>query len=1436
MNLDFNTGSCYAPLHISALCEDFDDTVKLLSTPNLFSLRFAALFSALLAVLSCAPVALHAQVPALISNQGRLHDGQQMIDGDVTLVLRVYTNATEGTFLYEDISQVEVVDGYYSAFLGDDTTFGSLQEALSQGEAYIEVSVDGVVFPPRELISSVAYSFRAGESDGLTVGALTSDMIGEDVIRDEHLAARSVTSRSLGKGSVTEGHLADDAVTTDKLGPGVRAKIERAVKAAEESGAGARTRAQALRVEPSAESPNLVAGHMANHADAGSSGGVVGGGGKANEPNEVQASFATVAGGANNSARGEHSTIAGGWSNRADGKRATIAGGRLNRAPGSTAVVGGGYNNSADGNYATLSGGYGNQATGYVATVGGGWSNQASGPVSAVGGGQENRASGAASQIGGGWNNRAEAFASVVAGGNENRASGAFSAIGGGSNNVTSGEFSMVPGGRMNEAAGRGSMAAGSQARAAHDGTFVWADSQVQDFSSTGPDQVLIRARGNVGIDTDRPLEKLTVRGNIAPADDGAYELGTEARRWRNVHLVDGLDASDNFSVTSAGSTNLTVTTNGVVWVPGTLVAEQIVGDGSGLTGVVSSLLSDEIVVDRMIHPDASIAPGKVAGVALTMGTDFGGDVQGRYDNLVLQPGVVDERALADEAVSARTIANGTVGLEKLTPTALAELQNQTQRDGWSLQGNELDGSDASPFLGSRNAQPVEFRVDNRAALRIEPTTSSPNLVAGHEGNSVAGSVLGATISGGGDTDAMHRVTGSYGTIGGGLGNNVGNEYATVAGGINNTAAGSAATVAGGWKNAANDLDATVGGGQDNVAGGSASTVAGGFNNQALGNYSAVPGGINNQAQGDYAMAAGRDAHAMHDGSFVWSDSSDESFSSTASDQYLIQASGNVGIDTVSPSEKLTVSGNVAPAQSDRFSLGSSALRWREVYLSIVEFGEQASFVSGGEPLMSLDREGHLTAAGTVRASSFVGDGSGLSGISGSALTQGSITDGQISQLAAIDPRKVDGIALTEGSRFSGDVQGTPKSLMLQDGAVRGAKLADGSVTSAKIRQNSVGAEHLTDELRSSFGKKPATWEYGGNRGTKAERDFLGTADREPFQIHVANARAMRLEPTADGPNIILGAGRNQAMRGTVSAVISGGGSLDTPNLVRGSYGTIGGGVGNEAGDEYATVSGGFGNRAKGFDTTIGGGQDNEAAGSGSTISGGFTNRASGPFSTIGGGADNQAAGNVAVVSGGFGNRANGAYATVVGGTQNEAAADYTQASGRRAKARHPGAWVWSDSKDADFVSTRNDQFLIRAAGGVGLGMNRPQYLLHLAGGAYSDGMVWANASDENLKEDFASVRTEEILQRLAGLPVYSWQYKADETDARHLGPTAQDFRAAFGLGGNDVSISTVDAQGVAFAAIQALARENAELKNSNAMLHRRLEAIERRLGVDGGR
>jgi trimeric autotransporter adhesin len=79
----------------------------------------------------------------------------------------------------------------------------------------------------------------------------------------------------------------------------------------------------------------------------------------------------------------------------------------------------------------------------------------------------------------------------------------------------------------------------------------------------------------------------------------------------------------------------------------------------------------------------------------------------------------------------------------------------------------------------------------------------------------------------------------------------------------------------------------------------------------------------------------------------------------------------------------------------------------------------------------------------------------------------------------------------------------------------------------------------------------------------------------------------------------------------------------------------------------------------------------------------------------------------------------------------------------------------------------------------------------------------------------------QEVLDRVVGLPITSWSYLSDEGKIRHIGPMAQDFYAAFGLGATDRRIEIADGQGVALAAIQALhelvrgqAEEIAELRS----------------------
>ena len=96
------------------------------------------------------------------------------------------------------------------------------------------------------------------------------------------------------------------------------------------------------------------------------------------------------------------------------------------------------------------------------------------------------------------------------------------------------------------------------------------------------------------------------------------------------------------------------------------------------------------------------------------------------------------------------------------------------------------------------------------------------------------------------------------------------------------------------------------------------------------------------------------------------------------------------------------------------------------------------------------------------------------------------------------------------------------------------------------------------------------------------------------------------------------------------------------------------------------------------------------------------------------------------------------------------------------------------------------------------------------------------NTSDRNLKEKFTPVNNQEILERVANLPITQWNFKTD-AQTRHIGPMAQDFYAAFNVGADDRHIATVDEDGVALAAIQGL---NEKLKEKDA----RIEALETRL------
>lgn len=98
--------------------------------------------------------------------------------------------------------------------------------------------------------------------------------------------------------------------------------------------------------------------------------------------------------------------------------------------------------------------------------------------------------------------------------------------------------------------------------------------------------------------------------------------------------------------------------------------------------------------------------------------------------------------------------------------------------------------------------------------------------------------------------------------------------------------------------------------------------------------------------------------------------------------------------------------------------------------------------------------------------------------------------------------------------------------------------------------------------------------------------------------------------------------------------------------------------------------------------------------------------------------------------------------------------------------------------------------------------------------------------SDRHVKQNFASVDASDVLEKIAAMPINTWSYTNDP-GTRHIGPVAQDFHAAFGLGTDEKTIATVDADGVALIGIKALNGKLKALESENAELKRRLERLE---------
>jgi hypothetical protein len=109
-------------------------------------------------------MAVLADVPPLLPIQGYLTDKQGApVDGSKSVAFRLYTAPTAGTPMHEETIQTVVVDGYFTAYLGDDSQrpldLGKLRDSQKVFLG-IEVENDGEGLP-RLQIASTAFAAQA---------------------------------------------------------------------------------------------------------------------------------------------------------------------------------------------------------------------------------------------------------------------------------------------------------------------------------------------------------------------------------------------------------------------------------------------------------------------------------------------------------------------------------------------------------------------------------------------------------------------------------------------------------------------------------------------------------------------------------------------------------------------------------------------------------------------------------------------------------------------------------------------------------------------------------------------------------------------------------------------------------------------------------------------------------------------------------------------------------------------------------------------------------------------------------------------------------------------------------------------------------------------------------------------------------------------------
>jgi hypothetical protein len=1055
-------------------------------------------------------------------------------------------------------------------------------------------------------------------------------------------------------------------------------------------------------------------------------------------------------------------------------------------------------------------------------TVGGGLLNQAAGWYATVGGGERNTASGSYTAIGGGGSNTASGGGAVVGGGLFNQASGGSAAIGGGRANVASGDYAAAPGGELNSAAGDYSLAAGRQAGANHQGTFVWGDSTDAAINSGAPDQFIVRASGGVWFGSaSAPYTPSLGSGQFVVDAPAGIRLDGGPVRVSSAYTLPSRDGNAGQVLQTDGMGNL-------VWVsPGDTLdklacaSEQV----AKWDGTAWACAPDD-VEDSDTLGELACASGQVAkwdGTAWACAPDDG------------------DSAITYQAGTGLEISGDTIGLLYGTTAGTVAQGDHAHDERYYIRG-ELDASLAGKansshtHAGNEITSPVPTATMALRAAQV-PWDGLSQVPAGLDD---------------GDDDTLNSLKCSSGQLA---------KWDGVV-----------------WTCADDSNDDTL----DSLQCSSGQSAK----------WDGKAWACADDAEDDGALYRAGAGLKLQGTTFSLTDT-----------YRLPQACSGGEIPRWDGSAWVCA----ADEDTDTDTLASLACRsgevakWNGSAWACAADEDVAATYSAGQGLQIQDNTINLSfgvTAGTVARGDHAHDDryytvseldKALAGKAESAHTHSG------SEITSPVPTATLALVAlqTAWDGLVGMPHGFADGLDDTDDLVSWLEISE--LVGSGAQQVAAG-DHQHDARY---------WTQTGNAGTVYGEHFLGTTEPVSLTLKVNDTTALRIAPGAYGgtPNLVGGDEGNTVSSDVMGSVIAGGGTAGGINRATADYVTIGGGWGNSASADAAAVGGGQANRASGAAaaigggyantaaemaaavgggwnnaaaagySTVGGGRSNTASGEGATVGGGQANTASGQQAALGGGESNTAAGRQSVVGGGWGNQATESFATVGGGVNNTASGyaatvggglfnqasaffatvpggnnnvangAYSLAAGYRAKANNPGCFVWGDSFDGDVACNGDNRWIARATGGVYFYTNGK-----LTSGMYlaAGGSSWNAVSDRARKENFEPIDKQALLERLAEIPITTWNYTAQDPAIRHVGPTAQDFNALLPeLGGEgETTINSLDADGVALAAIQGLherleeqqaqlntlAEENATLQQQNEALEARLSALEARM------